>query len=389
MFFNSKPNTRFTLEWHFDDEMLNEISIVDDYNKIFSLKHLMLKMGYSNLEIQNYLKYSNPFPVIKKNINTVEKLDPNYDNIHDSNIKRSLDFIKTLLIENPNDDYLNVVSSLLISAMAEYICAFISFSNNRINDIYQYRFMLQTISTNNAFFQDDFYICLNIILKRYNSIDKFLGEYEKNKNLGLFVSFYKSLQGCIGANYLDGIIFKSIEYSLNNGKKYPSTKLFYKKDIEDINEFKVYDIVFKENKDCNKLFTDNFEQFTDDINKAQSIISEAYNLYERSCFNVVVPEVQIKNKNNYTLTLQLITSGGRKKKYPLLISFDSSIGIMSYHFVYSYKNNGVLDRIDIVIMCGNEERTIISKLENNKFIISEIKERNVLNEAFPRLLYKK
>ena len=89
----SKSDNAISISWNINDKLIDNIDFCKDYDKIFSLKHFMLKYGYSLIEINNYLKYKDPFIKVKSDIKSA--IDTNESMTLDEKILK-----KTLILLN-------------------------------------------------------------------------------------------------------------------------------------------------------------------------------------------------------------------------------------------------------------------------------------------------
>lgn len=386
---NKKSNV--TLSWNIEETMIKNIKFSEEYDKNISLKHFMLKIGYSNLEINNYLKYPNPFIKVKNDVKKYSEEDKLLSNLFRANIEKGTNFIKVLLIENPDDDYLETLIIQCINIMMLEIAEYVGLNKrtNRIENNYSYSEMIQRLMQGNIICDEDIIMCLCIVIKRIGDINLFISKYSNYKKLYYYNSEYKSFQKAIGENYVDGIFYKIIENSLKCASQYSYAKLFYKNDISKINDYNIYNITFKEEQNNEKYFLNHFEVFTNDFNMIKNIIYNADSIYESNFSKEEIENLDLNNKDNYDIMFEQLTSGGRKKKYPLVISYEYSKSNFRINASYSYNNKSILDRIDIIMLKGNIERVIICKRNEEKLEIFEIKEHDICIDAFPKVIYKK
>ena len=100
----SKSDNAISISWNINDKLIDNIDFCKDYDKIFSLKHFMLKYGYSLIEINNYLKYKDPFIKVKSDIKSA--IDTNESmTLDEKSIEKNINFIKLLLIEDNKEKH--------------------------------------------------------------------------------------------------------------------------------------------------------------------------------------------------------------------------------------------------------------------------------------------
>ena len=163
------------LSWNITDDLLNNIKLPNEYNKIFSIKHLMLKNGYSELEIENYMKYKNPYTQLLSDFKKY--------NIKDVDVycrvplitEKNLNIIKLILIEEPKDNYLD---DLIVDIINTIVIGFdLDIKYNKIGSLSSYDYLIRSLSNNTLICDEDICICLNSIIKRKGSISSFLDTY--------------------------------------------------------------------------------------------------------------------------------------------------------------------------------------------------------------------
>ena len=97
----------------------------------------------------------------------------------------------------------------------------------------------------------------------------------------------------------------------------------------------------------------------------------------------------IFNKENYFVDYKPYTNTGRKSKYPLIIKGTFEISSNNYFIVdISYNQKGKVARLEYDMHNKNIHRVIIVKEIDNELILSEIKEHNIMIDAFPNPIYK-
>lgn len=372
------------LSWNITDDLLDNIKLPNEYNKIFSIKHLMLKNGYSELEIENYMKYKNPYTQL---LNDFKKY-----NIKDVDVycrvplitEKNLNIIKLILIEEPKDNYLD---DLIVDIINTIVIGFdLDIKYNKIGSLSSYDYLIRSLSNNTLICDEDICICLNAIIKRKGSISSFLDTYYYLQRNGYFCSEYKNLEKIIGSQHINGIIFKIIELSLKK-EKVNYKKIFYNKDISSFDDYTINDVVFSKHSNNKLLFNKSFEKFRDDLNLINKLIIDSNNKYRSEYFDIVIPQNLIDDKNNYSIEFKQLTDGGRKKKYPLTISFSCEInGIhISSELLY---NSEELNRINITMQMNWKIRNIIAK-KYDKIELYEVSEKDYNVDLTTKLLYNR
>ena len=351
----SKSDNAISISWNINDKLIDNIDFCKDYDKIFSLKHFMLKYGYSLIEINNYLKYKDPFIKVKSDITSA--IDTNESmTLDEKNIEKNINFIKLLLIEDNKEkhDLENAFVILINTIILELnISSGCDFYTRNLSEVSSYKQMLKKLSNNEMFFENDIYMCANIILKRLENSENFNNLFELYSKKDYFTTHNKYLHKFLNKEYLNGLIFKVIETALVHNENINYGTLFYKNDLSESNDLKINDCIFSIEKNNSKIFKNNFSKFKNDF-------------------------------NNYSIDYEPLTSGGKKKKYPIKIYFYSE----NVSCCYSYNNKSILDRMDITITKEDNKRIIIIKRIDNRLSIFEIKEHNINVDPFPKLVYK-
>lgn len=382
----NKNDNAISISWNINDKLIDNINFCKDYDKIFSLKHFMLKYGYSLIEINNHLKYKDPFIKVKNDIKSA--IDTNESmTLDEKNIKKNINFIKLLLIEDnkENHDLENAFAILINTIILELnISSGCDFYTRNLSEVNSYKQMLKKLSNNEMFFENDIYMCANIILKRLENSENFNNLFELYSKKDYFTTHNKYLHKFLNKEYLNGLIFKVIETALVHNENINYGTLFYKNDLSESNDLKINDCIFSIEKNNSKIFKNNFNKFKNDFNNLNVFIIESYNKYSNDLFNITINNDIVYDFNNYIIDYEPLTSGGKKKKYPIIIYFYSE----NVSCCYSYNNKSILDRMDITITKEDNKRIIIIKRIDNKLSIFEIKEHNINVDPFPKLVYK-
>ena len=392
--FNFRRKSKTVINWNFSNDMKPNIKNYDEnYDKLNSLKHFLLKNDFSNEEIEEIINHREPFEIVNRMIKAKQqekyKRNP-YVNLSEFNFYNSVECLKLNVIRDI--EYKSIVS-ILFNTMIQGILLASGFDYNAKypNSDNTYSTFINELGSGNFVLDDDTMTCFHIIFSRSKkNITDFLQDFEWSWSNLPSTIYYKYIDYVNGLEYVKGIFYKIIENSINNHKTYNAKKIIDSNEINTLIDYDVHNILFSSNSNDNQvLFRECFEDFRNDLLNIRYFIKEANDLVYNKLFDYEINDNILFDSNNYFVNFKAYTNTGRKSKYPFNIEGAFVLSRKNELTVnLLYNRTGQVSRIEISMESSNIHRMIIIKEINNELILSEIKEHDIMVDAFPNVIYK-
>ena len=366
-----------------------------NYDKKIALKNFLIRNNLTLDQIDEIMNQKNPFWEAVKYFKQIGVSGRIHDgqNVEEDTLFRH---IKMLEIEIIEDLKLDMIINKLFYAMVDSIimsAGYMYVTDGRGDPFSQsaYKDMLKNISRGEVIIDDTIMTAFHIAFLISNKeMEEFLDLFDWSWN-NCISSYVREFANRIGGiEYLKGLFYKNIENSINNHKNYNAKKIIDNNSIDATKDCDINNILFSPDSDGNQiLFKECFEDFKKDLLNIVNYNKEANRLKYNKLFDYEMNDEIIFNKENYFVDYKPYTNTGRKSKYPLIIKGTFEISSNNYFIVdISYNQKGKVARLEYDMHNKNIHRVIIVKEIDNELILSEIKEHNIMIDAFPNPIYK-
>ena len=391
-----KRKSETTISWYLTNDMKPNVKYYDkNYDKKTALINFLIRNKVSMDLIDQVMLEEDPFWLVYKSFKEIgvsEKIH-NGQNVEEDTLYRHTRMTEIEIIENSNlDQIINklfyaMIENILLSAGYMYITDGLSDPFSQ----YTYKDMLNRLSKGEVLLDDTIMTAFHIaFLVSNKEMENFLDLFEWSWN-NCLTSYMKQFANRIGGvQYLKGLFYKNIENSINHHESYNAKKIIDNNKIDLAKDCDVNNIVFSPDSEGNQiLFKECFDDFKKDLLKVRYYIEEANKIKYNKLFDYEIDDDIFFNKESYFVDYKPYTSTGRKAKYPLIIKGTFSIS-KDNEFIadISYNQKGKVSRIEINMNSKNIHRVIIAKEINNELTLAEIKEHNIMVDAFPTPIYK-
>lgn len=394
--FKFKRKSEVVISWNLVNDMKPNIkNYNENYDKKLALKNFLIRNNFTLEQIDEILKCKNPFwEVFKhyKKIGTGARINDGR-NVEEDTLYRYIRMTEIAIIENSK---MEKAINLLFNAMTHsilYSAGYMYYTDGRGEPFSQftYKEMLVRLENGEVVIEDIIMTAFHILFLASNrEIEDFLNLFEWSWN-NCVMSVVKQFATKIGGTkYLKGLFYKNIENSIKNHRTYNAKKIIDSNEINTLIDYDVHNILFSSNSNDNQvLFRECFEDFRNDLLNIRYFIKEANDLVYNKLFDYEINDNILFDSNNYFVNFKPYTNTGRKSKYPFNIEGAFVLSRKNELTVnLLYNRTGQVSRIEISMESSNIHRMIIIKEINNELILSEIKEHDIMVDAFPNVIYK-
>lgn len=384
------------LSWNLTNSMKPNInSFSEDYDKKLALRNFLVRNQFGLDQIDEIMSNRDPFWEVFKYYKKpgTSGLIHDGQNIEEDTLFRNIRSTEILVIQNAKFDHVinrlfySIVYNILYSAGYMYI----AFGKSNPFSQSTYRNMLIRLSNGEVLLDDSIMTAFHITFSRSNmNMDNFLDAFTWCWDNCIDSISRNFINHIGGIDFFKGLFYKNIENSIVNHKRYNVKKIIDNNNINTSVDVDVNDIMFSSDSVGNQiLFKECFDSFYTDLSNIRVFFKKANEIEYNKLFNYDIEDNVLFNSDNYFVDFNPYTKTGRKSKYPLIIRgvFDISKDI-NFIADVSYSQKGQVERIEINIKRNDIHRVIIAKNVNGNLVLVEIKEHDMMKEAFPIPIYK-